>query len=283
MAPKLHAAQPSSPIVTFEAIVEEQYSAAMMKTENLYSRADSQAEESVWRPSRRQQALAWTVHAFTATGAIWGLLALLAISNDRWIEAFAWMGVAAFVDAFDGIAARRLRVKEALPEFDGALLDNILDYLNYVFVPAYFLAVAGFLPQSLRVAGAVLILLASAYQFCQSDAKTEDHYFKGFPSYWNIMVFYMFILNLPPWLNMTLVVVLSVLVFVPIKYIYPSRAATRPGLTMALAGMWGFVNVGLLVQHPTPNPWLITASLLYVAYYIGLSLYATWQTAPLPR
>ena len=257
MAPKLHAAQPSSPIVTFEAIVEEQYSAAMMKTANLYSRADSQAEESVWRPSRRQQALAWTVHAFTATGAIWGLLALLAISNDRWIEAFAWMGVAVFVDAFDGIAARRLRVKEALPEFDGALLDNILDYLNYVFVPAYFLAVAGFLPQSLRVAGAVLILLASAYQFCQSDAKTEDHYFKGFPSYWNIMVFYMFILNLPPWLNMTLVVVLSVLVFVPIKYIYPRAPPRRADDGISR-------HVGLRqrrLARPAPNaqPWLITA------------------------
>jgi len=249
----------------------------MMKTENLYSGADSQAEESVWRPSRRQQALAWTVHAFTATGAVWGLLAVFAISAGRWIEAFIWLGVAVFVDAFDGFAARRLRVKEALPEFDGALLDNILDYLNYVFVPAYFLA------PSLRVAGAILILLASAYQFCQSDAKTEDHYFKGFPSYWNIMVFYMFILNLPAWLNVALVVVLSALVFVPIKYVYPSRTATRPGLTLALACMWGLVNVGLLIQHPAPSPWLIAASLLYVAYYVGLSLYATWQTAALSR
>lgn len=246
----------------------------MMKTENLYS----SVEEYDSRPSRRDKALAWVAHLFTATGAVWGLLAILAITDSRWIEAFIWMGLAVFVDAFDGIAARRVRVKEVLPGFDGALLDNILDYLNYVFVPAYFLVKTAFLPEALKVAGASLILLASAYQFCQSDAKTEDHYFKGFPSYWNIMVFYMFILDLAPWLNAAIVAVLAALVFVPIKYVYPSRAATRQGLTMALAGMWGLVNIFLLVQHPSPNPWLIAASLLYAAYYVGLSLYATWQT-----
>ncbi len=185
--------------------------------------------ESVWLPSRREKTLAWIAHAFTATGALWALLAVLAISNRLWLEAFMWMGAAVVVDAFDGIVARRMRVKAVLPEFDGALLDNILDYLNYVFVPAYFLLQSDVLPGPLRAAGAALILLVSAYQFCQSDAKTEDYYFKGFPSYWNIVVFYMFVLNLAPWLNLALVVVLSILVFVPIKYVYPSPRSRIAG------------------------------------------------------
>jgi len=93
----------------------------------------------------------------------------------------------------------------------------------------------------------------------------------------------MFILNLAPWANAAIVAMLGVLVFVPIKYVYPSRTATRQGLTMALASMWGLVNIFLLAQHPSPNPWLIVASLLYAAYYVGLSLYATWQTSDARR
>jgi phosphatidylcholine synthase len=225
-------------------------------------------------PSRKEQLLAWSAHLFTATGAIWGLLALLAITNEEWVWSFGWMGVAILVDSLDGILARRLRVKEILPGFDGALLDNMVDYLNYVFVPAFFLSQSDMLPPQIGLAGAVLILLASSYQFCQSDAKTADHYFKGFPSYWNIMVYYMFILSLGGWVNLAIVVLLSALVFVPIKYIYPSRTQIHRGLTLTLSALWGVVNVIILLTYPTHAPWLVWVSLIFALYYTGMSLYA---------
>ena len=147
--------------------------------------------------------LAWGVHLFTATGALWGLLALMAIFRHEWRAAIAWMILAMFVDGFDGMLARWADVKTYAAGLDGALLDNILDYINYVLVPALFLVEADFiLPVQFRMAGAFALLLTSAYQFTQSDAKTDDHYFKGFPSYWNVMVLYMLVIGLDPWVNL---------------------------------------------------------------------------------
>src|SRR5690606_14309966 len=111
-------------------------------------------------------------------------------------------------------------------------------------------------------------------QFCQSDAKTADYYFKGFPSYWNIMIYYMFILSLNGWVNTTIVVLLSALVFVPIKYIYPSRTRMHQRLTLTLATLWGIVNVLIMLSYPTQRPWLVGASLLFVLYYTCMRLYA---------
>jgi phosphatidylcholine synthase len=237
-----------------------------------------ESDEPVWVHSKRDKLLAWSAHLFTATGALWGLLSLLAITNQQWILAFVWMSAAVAVDSLDGFLARRLRVKTVLPGFDGALLDNTVDYLNYVFVPAFFLTQHDLLPPGLSVVGAVLILLASAYQFCQDDAKTEDHYFKGFPSYWNILVFYLFMLEMDPWVNLVVVAVLAVLVFVPIKYIYPSRTTAHQSLTLTLAVLWAAAVIVTLVTYPNHAIWLVWASLLFAGYYVGLSLYQTFAT-----
>lgn len=244
----------------------------MERREEMYT--DSFQEE--WTSSKRRQAMAWSAHLITATGAIWGLMAILAISSEQWVLAFAWMGLAVFVDSFDGIWARRVHVKSMLPHFDGALLDNMIDFLNYVFVPAYFLYASNLLPPRYALVGAVLILLASSYQFCQDDAKTDDHYFKGFPSYWNIMVYYLFIMGGAPWLNFSLLVILSALVFVPIKYVYPTRTAMHKQLTMTLASLWGIINVVILTRYPLRDPILLWGSFLFVVYYCGLSLYSMW-------
>jgi len=225
-------------------------------------------------PSIVNKAMAWSAHLLTATGAVWGLLAILAISNQQWLLAFAWMAVSVFVDSFDGLWARRVSVKRVLPNFDGALLDNMIDFLNYVVVPAYFLYASQMLPMQYALPGAALILLASAYQFCQGDAKTDDHYFTGFPSYWNIMVYYMFILEWGGWVNLAVIVVLSALVFVPIKYVYPTRTATFQRLTMTLACLWGVVNVLILARYPLHERSLVWASLLFVVYYCGLSVHS---------
>lgn len=123
-----------------------------------------------------------------------------------------------------------------------------------------------------------LILLASAYQFCQMDAKTDDHYFKGFPDYWNVLVFYMFMLPGDPWLNLGITLICVVLVFVPVKYVYPSRTKILRKLSVALACVWGGLVALALIQYPNSDARLLWASLLYMVYYVAVSLYATVKT-----
>ncbi|MCB9009346.1 MAG: CDP-alcohol phosphatidyltransferase family protein [Ardenticatenaceae bacterium] len=221
----------------------------------------------------RPLVLAWGVHLFTATGALWGLLAIMATVQHQWQAAFFWLGLAALVDSFDGTLARRFQVKGVLPGFDGALLDNIIDYQTYVIVPAIFLYEANLLPASGTIAGIAMVVLASAFQFCQSDAKTDDHTFKGFPSYWNVVVFYLFVFDANPWINFWVIATLAVLVFVPIKYIYPSRMVHYQKLTLGLTTVWGLLCLTVWLQYPAYQPWMLWASLLYIVYYIGLSLY----------
>ncbi len=216
--------------------------------------------------------LAWTAHLFTASGAVFGLLAIFAILQHEWLLAFVWMTATLAVDSVDGTLARLWQVKRVLPRFDGALLDNLVDFLTYVIVPAILLYEAGLLPQGLEALGAGLIVLASSYQFCQADAKTEDHYFKGFPSYWNAVVFYLFLLGLEPWINLALVLLLVVLVFVPVHYAYPSRMRHYRGLTIAVTLLWGTACLVMLAQFPAPHAVLLWGSLLYIPFYIAVSL-----------
>jgi phosphatidylcholine synthase len=224
-------------------------------------------------PSLLHTLLAWTVHLITATGVIWGLLALIAAVERQWAMVFVWMAASLVIDSVDGTLARLVQVKRVLPGFDGALLDNIADYFTYVIVPAFFFYAADLLPPDFTLPVAAMIVLVSGYQFCQSDAKTEDHYFKGFPSYWNILGFYLFLLNFNPWINLSIILLCCVLIFVPVKYIYPSRAPRYQYLTLTLAGLWGAICTAILMQFPNPDMRLVYASFFFVIYYVGISLH----------
>ncbi len=233
--------------------------------------------------SRRRRVAAWLVHLFTASGAVLGLLTLSAIHRGQYLLAFWLMGWAIVVDSVDGILARRAMTKVAAPKIDGALLDNIIDYLNYVIAPAFFLLEGGLLPPGgWRYFGAGLIVLASAYQFTQPDAKTKDHFFKGFPSYWNIVVFYLFFWQTSAWTNLILVIILSILVFVPIKYVYPSRLdylSHNVGVQWAMliaTLLWGFATAAMLWLYPNPNRILVAVSIGYAICYVLISLYRTF-------
>jgi phosphatidylcholine synthase len=224
--------------------------------------------------------LAWSVHLLTASGAVAGMLAAVAIMEQRWIPCFAWLMVATAIDSFDGRLARLFRVKDVLPRFDGALLDNLVDYFTYVIVPALFIYMyPGMLPEGFEWIGSAIMVLTSAYQFCQADAKTDDHYFKGFPSYWNVVALYLFFLGYEPWVNFAIVAVFSVLVFVPIKYLYPSRTVRFRRLTIALSMVWGASMIALLIRHPHVPIGLVYATLLYIAYYSGMSIFMTASEA----
>ncbi len=217
---------------------------------------------------------AWGVHLYTACGAVFGLVALEASWGGAYRLAFVCMGVALLIDCTDGTLARRVRVKQVLPQFDGAKLDDIVDYFNYVVVPVVLALHAGLLPAGwVGVLIGSLPLIASGYGFSQSDAKTEDHFFKGFPSYWNVVVFYFYTLRTPIWFNVVALVLLSFLVFVPIRYVYPSRTPTARHLTYLLGGLWGVAVVLLLAQFPAPARWLAGLSLFFPAYYMGMSLH----------
>lgn len=224
------------------------------------------------KPNLLRLIAAWGVHLFTATGAVWGLLAILAIFEGDYKMMIVWMIVAMLVDGFDGMLARWANVKKYADGIDGALLDNILDYLNYVLVPALFIIKAEVLPEPVRLLTACLILLTSAYQFTQTDAKTDDHHFKGFPSYWNVAALYMLLMNLPPWVNFAFLILFNIMVFIPIKYIYPSRNSYLRQLTLALTYLYGAIGIWGLLQYPNQPGWVVWASLVYVAYYLVLSL-----------
>ncbi len=224
------------------------------------------------KPNLLRLIAAWGVHLFTATGAVWGLLAILAIFAGDYKMMIVWMIVAMLVDGFDGMLARWANVKKYADGIDGALLDNILDYLNYVLVPALFIIKAEVLPEPVRLLTACLILLTSAYQFTQTDAKTDDHHFKGFPSYWNVAALYMLLMNLPPWVNFAFLILFNIMVFIPIKYIYPSRNSYLRQLTLALTYLYGAIGIWGLLQYPNQPGWVVWASLVYVAYYLVLSL-----------
>jgi phosphatidylcholine synthase len=217
------------------------------------------------------------VHLYTASGSVLGLLIVLAAFEGD-VEAALWLGLATlFIDGTDGMLARHFRVKETIPWFDGARMDDIVDYLTYVFAPVVLLWTTGHLPEG--VAGwfvAALPLLASCYQFCRVDAKTSDHFFLGFPSYWNVVAFYVIVLDTSALVTAVVLVVFAILVFVPIRYLYPSRMRSLQGLTLALTAVWLIAYAVLVVQLPDPNPWVVAASLAYVAYYWGLSF---WMTA----
>ncbi len=215
---------------------------------------------------------AWLVHLYTALGAVVGFFAIYFIEQWRFQEAFWLMSLAVAIDATDGTLARAARVKELIPWFDGDRLEDIIDYLNYVLVPCWFLLRTDLLPQSDALWIAVLPLLASAYGFCQKEAKTADHFFLGFPSYWNIVVFYLYVLHNPRWINGFLIIVLSILVFVPIKYIYPSRSPVLRGLTVSLGMIWGIMVLAMIYQFPEPPAFLVLSSLVFPAYYVLLSL-----------
>lgn len=234
------------------------------------------------RITRKQQVAGWLVHAFTASGAYVGVLALFAIYQDKYLSALWLMCIAIVIDAVDGMFARMIKIKVAAPRVDGALLDNIVDFFNYTIVPAFFLLVTHLVPEDWRYLCVMVIILSSAYQFTQVDAKTSDHFFKGFPSYWNIAVFYLFFWQMNQWANFIILIVLAVLSFVPIKYVYPSRLdylaeSNLPRLGMLIATLcWGGATIGLLWIYPKSNPILVSISMGYMILYVAISLYRTW-------
>ncbi len=240
------------------------------------------------RPQREAglgaRALAWSVHAFTATGAVLAFLALMAILDERWGLALAWLILALVVDGIDGSFARAAHVKTLAPRIDGDTLDLVIDFLGYVFVPTLFLWRAGLIPEALVVPLAAMILISALYCFARSDMKTADNYFRGFPALWNLVAFYLYVTGASPAVGAVTVALLAALTFAPVHFVHPFRVTDYGRWLPLLAALWAISTAALLWQGWSGGvrAGLLWFSLASAAILLAMGFVRTLR-GPLPR
>ena len=221
---------------------------------------------------RRSVLSAWSVHFYTSLGLVAGFLALLAIIDRDISRTLLFLGLALFIDATDGSLARKADVKRWTPQFDGRKLDDITDYLSYTFIPVVFAYRFGLV---IGIAGQLvlgLVLILSAYSFCQKAAKTDDGFFTGFPNFWNIVILYLFIFHLSPTVNALILFFFAILMLAPFKYV-THHTERFHRLTMAVLSLFAVALLLIGVTIPDTPAWLIVLSLFGPIYYLGLSAY----------
>jgi phosphatidylcholine synthase len=231
-------------------------------------------------PTAADRRRAWAVHAYTGLGAVLAFLAGWAVVHGYDRLALGALFTATLVDATDGVLARRARVKDVLPGIDGGRIDDIVDYMTFVLIPMLLLEAAGGLYAAAVFPVVSIVLLSSLYGFVAPDAKTADHFFTGFPSYWNIVVLYLLLFDVPPAVNAVILLVLSALVFVRIGWVYPSRTAALQRTTLALGAVWTLLLAAIIWMWPSPPRWMAIASLVFPVYYLVLSLVLHSRRAP---
>lgn len=217
--------------------------------------------------------LSWAVHFYTALGGVVGLFALIAAAEGRIREAFLLLGLTMLIDGTDGLLARRVRVKEHLPHFDGAEVDNVIDFFTYIWVPVFILWRSDLLPHPLLLA---IPVLAALYAYGQVDMKTEEGFFRGFPSYWNLIALYVWWLTPSPVVTSLMLILPGLLSFIPTRYLWPSRNSFRPRTTWTLTGLWALLMIYLTLSPEPPRP-LIYLSFFYPAYYLLASFYVEFR------
>ncbi len=223
--------------------------------------------------------LAWCVHLYTALGlvAAAGIAVLIVRGGEASFRAaLGLMLLATLIDSTDGWLARRARVKEYAPSFDGRRLDDLIDFQTYTSLPLLLIWRAEILTGA-QSWWLLLPLVASAYGFSQVNAKTDDGFFLGFPSYWNIVAFYLYLLRPPALVSLALIITLSLLTFVPWRYLYPSQRTPYSRLTNLLAAAWVAALLMILARWPADSRWLIVLSLSFPLYYMLMSWALTFH------
>lgn len=232
--------------------------------------------------SRAATFLAWLVHLLTACGAVLALLALAAIAERDWTLALAWLFAALAVDGVDGTLARLAKVKQRVPRIDGATLDLVVDYLNYVFIPTAFIWQAELLPPGWAAPLAAAIQLSALYVFARSDMKTEDDYFRGFPALWNIVALYLFAAQLTPAANAAIVALLALMSFAPVHVVHPFRVRDYGLWLPLLAILWAAASAPLLWPGWAPP---VRSALLWTSAISAVALIALglWRSVRGPK
>ena len=222
--------------------------------------------------------IAWLIHLLTALGAVIGMMALLAVFEGDYRAALWWLVLALFVDGIDGPLARHFKVTKALPGFNGDTLDEVIDYFTYAIIPAVFVYMVGLVPPGWGLVTAGVILLASLYYYGNSEQKSEDYFFKGFPVLWNVAIFYLYILQLDPWVNLGIIAFCVILSFVPVYFVHPARVVFLRKTTLFISVIWGIANLALLMTYDGKVPgMLMLISLICLAYLVGVGLWRTFK------
>ena len=214
---------------------------------------------------------AWAVHGFTASGAVLGFLAIISIFNNDLVGAFLWLGLALLIDGLDGSLARKIGVTDKTPNIDGSALDLVIDYLNYVIIPALMIYWFQFVPPGWEVYIPAGIFAVSLYTFANINMKTSDYYFAGFPAVWNIVVLYFYILGTNLWINLIVIIILYILTFVPIKFVHPLRVKNLRNYTIFATVLWGASTLKLVTANPNIN--LFLEEKIVMAIWILCSIY----------
>jgi len=218
--------------------------------------------------SRSDWRVAFAIHILTASGAACALMALLAAVDRQWTIMFAWLGAALFIDGIDGPLARRYQVASLLPRWSGDTLDLVVDFLTYVFVPAFAIARSGLLPDALAAPAAVAIVISSALYFADREMKMADNYFRGFPALWNAAAFYLILVSPAPWLAAATVIVLVVATFVQFPFVHPLRVAKGRAANFVARVAWAVLALVALARDMAPGS-LVTAALCAIALYFA--------------
>lgn len=213
------------------------------------------------------RAVAFSVHVFTALGAALGLLALLEAVRAHWAAMFLWLGLALIIDALDGLLARRLDVVRLQPNWSGDVLDLVVDFVTYVFVPAYAITASGLLlPWAASILGGGIAVSGALY-FADRRMKSADNHFRGFPGLWNLVAFYLFLLRWPPVISSLAIVTLIAATFLPFHVLHPVRTARLRRLTLTLVALWAVLAVyALLKDFSAGAP--VTIALCVIAVYV---------------
>jgi phosphatidylcholine synthase len=218
------------------------------------------------------QTRAFAVHVFTAAGAALALAALIYATRGQWAAMFFCLGIALVIDGVDGTIARRFKVADLLPRWSGDVLDLVVDFATYVFVPAYAIAAGGLLPEALALPAAVIIVVTGALYFADREMKTSDNYFRGFPALWNAAAFYLFLLKPAPWLAAVIVVALAALTFTPFKFLHPMRVARLRAVNVAAVILWSVLALIAVLSDLDPGPWVAGGLLAIGLYFLGVGL-----------
>jgi phosphatidylcholine synthase len=219
---------------------------------------------------RRMPILAvWAVHLLTVSGAGLALGAAVAAGRGSWQVVFLLLGIAFIVDGIDGPLARWAKVKERLPWFDGASLDFVIDYTNYVFIPAYVVAESGLISEPMATACGVLIAIAGALYFGDKRMKTDDYGFRGFPAVWNAVIYLLMVYRPGEAATIALIVTFAVLTFAPIEFVHPVRVVRLRPLTLAVTGTWAILSALALAANLQPGP-VVAVAFLAASAYLGV-------------
>ena len=218
------------------------------------------------------QARAFAVHVFTAAGAALALGALVYAVRGQWTAMLVCLGVALIVDGVDGTLARRFGTAELLPRWSGDVLDLVVDFTTYVFVPAYAIVAGPLLPDAVALPAGMVIVVTGALYFADREMKTADNYFRGFPTLWNAAAFYLFLLRPEPWLAAVVVVVLAVLTFAPFKFVHPMRVTRLRPVTIGALLLWSALALIAVLRDLDPGPWVAGGLVILGLYFVALGL-----------